>query len=163
MTHKYETLKILIEKLLVAKYGASGSAAVALGLVQMVSGCPLIDDFLVVGQVDLRGRLLQVGGLAAKARAAMSSSLTTMVIPSDGAEEAIAEEEKSGTQGEEESRPPPRPLLLRESRTAVDMLDVLEIVVPGELTVVQTYTALYTAPSAYSYLPPSLLGLTNGC
>ena len=118
-----ETLEILFKKIFLDKSGPSGSAAVALALVEMVTGCAIIDNVLVVGQVDLRGRLLQVGGLAAKARAAVASSVTTMVIPADGEEEAMAEALQEGQA---------IPSLLEGSHRAKDMLDVLECVVPGE-------------------------------
>ena len=122
-----EKLEIMFTKLLLTKCGPSGSAAVALALVQAATGCLTIDNFLVVGEVDFRGRLLQVAGLAPKARVAMDSSVSTMVIPKDGAEEAIAEG-RDNSEGEV----PPLPLLLLESHRAIDMLDVLEVVVPGE-------------------------------
>ena len=90
----------------------------------MVTGCPLVDGLLVVGEMDLRGRLKQVAGLGAMARAASDMRLVRMVIPSDGHEEALGDAAKDGEA---------LPSLLQDCDQAADMLEVLEHAVPGEL------------------------------
>ena len=76
-----EVLVVTFSDLTLKKAGPSASAPSALALLQHATNCTLIEAVVITGAIDLKGQLLPVGGLVAKAKAAMARGITAMIVP----------------------------------------------------------------------------------
>ena len=65
------------------KRGPSASAAVTLAMIRHATNGNLVPSALVTGEIDLKGNLMGVGALAAKARIALGNNVQLMVVPKD--------------------------------------------------------------------------------
>jgi ATP-dependent Lon protease len=72
------------------KDGPSAGVAMATSLVSIMTGIPIRRDVAMTGEITLRGRVLQIGGLKEKLLAALRAGITTVFIPKDN-EKDLAE------------------------------------------------------------------------
>jgi ATP-dependent Lon protease len=65
------------------KDGPSAGLAMVTAMVSALTGIPIRHDIAMTGEVSLRGRALQIGGLKEKLLAALRGGITTVFIPID--------------------------------------------------------------------------------
>ncbi len=65
----------------VPKDGPSAGVTMTTALVSALSGIPVRHDVAMTGEISLRGRVMQIGGLKEKAIAAFRAGIHTVVIP----------------------------------------------------------------------------------
>ena len=65
----------------VPKDGPSAGVALTTALVSVLTGVPVRGDVAMTGEVTLRGRMLQVGGVREKVMAAHRMGMTTIILP----------------------------------------------------------------------------------
>jgi ATP-dependent Lon protease len=67
----------------VPKDGPSAGVAIAVALVSALTGIPVRRDVGMTGEVTLRGRVLEIGGLKEKSIAGHRAGLSTIIVPKD--------------------------------------------------------------------------------
>ncbi len=67
----------------VPKDGPSAGVAITVALVSALTGVPVRRDVGMTGEVTLRGRVLEIGGLKEKSIAGHRAGLTTIIVPKD--------------------------------------------------------------------------------
>ncbi|BAT19386.1 endopeptidase La [Asaia bogorensis] len=72
------------------KDGPSAGVAMATSIVSVMTGIPIRRDVAMTGEITLRGRVLEIGGLKEKLLAATRAGITTVFIPKDN-EKDLAE------------------------------------------------------------------------
>lgn len=72
------------------KDGPSAGLAMVTALVSVLTGIPVRSDIAMTGEVSLRGRAMQIGGLKEKLLAALRGGITTVFIPQENVKD-IAE------------------------------------------------------------------------
>ena len=69
--------------------GPSAGVAMAIAMASALQDVPVACDFAVTGEVSVRGQVLPVGGVRAKARAAAKAGLKRLILPAANASERI--------------------------------------------------------------------------
>lgn len=72
------------------KDGPSAGVAMATSIVSVMTGIPIRRDIAMTGEITLRGRILEIGGLKEKLLAATRAGIKTVFIPKDN-EKDLAE------------------------------------------------------------------------
>lgn len=72
------------------KDGPSAGVAMATSLISVMTGIPIRRDVAMTGEITLRGRVLEIGGLKEKLLAALRAGVKTVFIPKDN-EKDLAE------------------------------------------------------------------------
>lgn len=67
----------------VPKDGPSAGVTVCTAIVSALTGTPVRRDVAMTGEISLRGRVLQIGGLKEKTMAALRHGVSTVIIPQD--------------------------------------------------------------------------------
>ncbi len=67
----------------VPKDGPSAGVTVCTAMVSALTGTPVRHDVAMTGEISLRGRVMQIGGLKEKTMAALRHGVTTVIIPQD--------------------------------------------------------------------------------
>ncbi len=67
----------------VPKDGPSAGVTVCTAMVSALTGTPVRRDVAMTGEISLRGRVMQIGGLKEKTMAALRHGISMVVIPSD--------------------------------------------------------------------------------
>jgi ATP-dependent Lon protease len=65
----------------VPKDGPSAGVTIAVAIISAITGVPVRKDVAMTGEINLRGRLLPIGGLREKALAARRGGITTFLAP----------------------------------------------------------------------------------
>ncbi len=67
----------------VPKDGPSAGVTVCTAIVSALTGTPVRRDVAMTGEISLRGRVMQIGGLKEKTMAALRHGISTVIIPFD--------------------------------------------------------------------------------
>ncbi len=67
----------------VPKDGPSAGVTVCTAMVSALTGTPVRRDIAMTGEISLRGRVMQIGGLKEKTMAALRHGVSTVIIPFD--------------------------------------------------------------------------------
>ena len=71
------------------KDGPSAGVAMATSIVSVLTGIPIRRDVAMTGEITLRGRVLEIGGLKEKLLAAMRAGVQTVFIPKDNEKDLV--------------------------------------------------------------------------
>ena len=69
--------------------GPSAGVAMAIAMASALANVPVACDIAVTGEISAHGRVLPVGGVRAKARAAAKAGLERLILPAANAAEAL--------------------------------------------------------------------------
>src|SRR5262249_1271465 len=72
------------------KEGPSAGLAMVTGIVSALTGRPVRNDLAMTGEITIMGRVLPVGGIQQKLRAASDAGVTEVLVPVDNLREADA-------------------------------------------------------------------------
>ncbi|MBI1309325.1 MAG: endopeptidase La [Proteobacteria bacterium] len=81
--HEKHDIHIHVPEGATPKDGPSAGLAMVTALTSVLTGIPVRSDIAMTGEVSLRGRALQIGGLKEKLLAAMRAGIKTVFIPRD--------------------------------------------------------------------------------
>ena len=73
----------------IKKDGPSAGIALTSALVSLLTGRPIKHDIAMTGEVTLRGKVLEIGGLKEKSLAALRAGIKTIVIPADNKRDLV--------------------------------------------------------------------------
>ncbi len=69
------------------KDGPSAGVAMAVAIISVLAGIPIRKDIAMTGEITLRGRVLEIGGLKEKLLAALRGGVKTVLIPAANAKD----------------------------------------------------------------------------
>jgi ATP-dependent Lon protease len=78
-----EDLHIHLPSGAIKKDGPSAGIALTTALISLFTGRPVRRDVAMTGEVTLRGKVMEIGGLKEKALAALRAGIHTIIIPAD--------------------------------------------------------------------------------
>ena len=81
--YKNKDIHIHVPEGAVPKDGPSAGVTITTALVSALSGAPFKHDYAMTGEVTLRGRVLEIGGLREKTMAAYRAGVKNILIPKD--------------------------------------------------------------------------------
>ncbi len=92
--HKNKDIHIHFPEGAVPKDGPSAGITITIALISALTGAPVRRDIAMTGEISLRGRVMDIGGLKDKTMAALRTGIHTVIIPADN-EKDLAEIDQS--------------------------------------------------------------------
>jgi ATP-dependent Lon protease len=83
--HKTKDIHIHFPEGAVPKDGPSAGVAITTAIVSALANIPAKSDFAMTGEVTLRGKVMEIGGLKEKAMGAYTAGIKNVIIPEDNA------------------------------------------------------------------------------
>jgi ATP-dependent Lon protease len=71
----------------VPKEGSSAGMTIVVGIVSALKGIPVRNDIALTGEITIMGKVLPVGGIQQKIRAAYEAGVKEVIIPGDNLKE----------------------------------------------------------------------------
>ena len=84
-----EDLHIHVPSGAVKKDGPSAGIAMTTALISLFTGQPVRHDVAMTGEVTLRGKVMEIGGLKEKSLAALRAGIRTIIIPADNKRDLV--------------------------------------------------------------------------
>ncbi|MEI6093688.1 MAG: S16 family serine protease, partial [bacterium] len=73
----------------VPKDGPSAGVAIATAIISYATGRPISRDVAMTGEISLKGKVMEIGGLKEKALAAMRACIKTIIVPADNEKDLV--------------------------------------------------------------------------
>ncbi len=74
--------------------GDSASIAVATAIISALKDVPVRQDVAMTGSLSVRGEVLPIGGVSAKAEAAIDAGIKTLIVPKSNMDDLVVSDEK---------------------------------------------------------------------
>ena len=86
--HENFDVAVLAIYMAIPKEGPSAGVAILAGIVSALTGRPVRNDAALTGELTIMGRVLAVGGIQQKVRAAYEAGIVEVILPADNLGEA---------------------------------------------------------------------------
>ena len=86
--HENFDVAVLAIYMAIPKEGPSAGVAILAGIVSALTGRPVRNDVALTGELTIMGRVLAVGGIQQKVRAAFEAGIVEVILPADNLGEA---------------------------------------------------------------------------
>lgn len=89
MFYKNSDLHVHVPSGAIPKDGPSAGAAMTLALISALTGRPIRRDVAMTGEITLRGRIMEIGGVKEKALAAHRAKIKTILLPKENEKDMV--------------------------------------------------------------------------
>lgn len=87
--HEHTDVAVLATYMGVSKEGSSAGITIVTGIVSALKNVPVRNDLAMTGEITIKGRVLPVGGIQQKIRAAHDAGIKEVLLPQDNLNEGL--------------------------------------------------------------------------